>query len=228
MKIIRSMASACLVAAALLAPVAPAQADGIKAGDVLVRLRAIGVIPTGDGQDILPGLAGAGLDPRSSVVPELDFTYMFTDNIGVELILAISPHDFSGTGTISSLGKVADLMLLPPTLTLQYHFWSHTTIRPYIGAGINLTWAFAEDASSSLEAALGPTDIDAGFSVGPAFQAGVDFDIAENWFINIDLKYIMMDFDVDLTSGGVTRTIDVNVNPLIVGIGIGYKFSTGP
>jgi len=40
--------------------------------------------------------------------PELDFTYMLSPNWGLELILASSEHDASGTGSIAGLGKLFD------------------------------------------------------------------------------------------------------------------------
>jgi outer membrane protein W len=33
-----------------------------------------------------------------------------------------------------------------------------------------------------------------------------------------------MNFDVSLASAGTRRTEDVDVNPVIVGIGLGYRF----
>ena len=55
-------------------------------------------------------------------------------------------------------------------------------------------------------------------------QAGVDIDLKDNWFANIDVKYVAISIDLDITTGGVTRTTDVDIDPLIFGIGIGYRF----
>ena len=200
---------------------APAVAEQ---GDILVRLRGIGVIPTDESGGIAPDLLNAGLNPQPAVVPELDFTYMATKNIGIELILATSPHDLEGTGAISGLGDGAETMLLPPTLLLQYHFDTGGSFRPYIGAGINYTLAYAENASRSLEAVLGPTSVNAGDSIGWALQAGVDYDLSDTWFLNLDVKYIDIDLDVTLNSRGTIRTTEVGINPVVVGVGVGYRF----
>jgi outer membrane protein len=158
-------------------------------------------------------------------VPELDITYMVTDNIGVELIAATAPHDIEGTGGISSLDKVAEAWLLPPTLLAQWHFMPDQKIRPYIGAGINYTIMYAEDADSSLETALGgSTDVSLDNSFGWAVQAGVDIELDERWFVNVDVKYVAISSDVTLTTGSTKRTADVDINPIIVGVGIGYRF----
>jgi outer membrane protein len=199
-------------------------ASARDAGDLLVRLRGIGVVPTSDSGGISPDLLTAGLEAQPAVVPELDLTYMITDRIGVELIAAVSPHDLEATGSLSALGDVATAMLLPPTLTLQYHFLPNGQIHPYIGAGINYTVMFAENAERSLENTLGPTDVSADNSVGFAAQIGVDVDINSGWFVNLDVKYIDISTDIKLKSIGTTRTVDVDINPVIVGLGIGYRF----
>lgn len=208
-----------LASAAMLT--APAQAEQ---GDFLVRARAIMVAPTDNTSDVLPGFPGGSVDVENAVVPELDFTYFLTDNIGAELILATSPHDLEGTGTLAGLGKVADVMALPPTLTLQYHFNPNGKIRPYAGVGVNYTIFYDEDASASLIGAVGPTAIDVDDSVGVAFQFGVDFALTERWFLNADVKYIQIDTTATLNSGGTINTVNVDLDPIVAGIGVGMRF----
>ena len=208
-----------LASAAMLT--APAQAEQ---GDFLIRARAIIVAPTDNTSDVLPGFPGGSVDVENAVVPELDFTYFLTDNIGAELILATSPHDLQGTGTLAGLGKVADVMALPPTLTLQYHFNPNGKIRPYAGVGVNYTIFYDEDASASLIGAVGPTAIDVDDSVGVAFQFGVDFALSERWFLNADVKYIQIDTTATLNSGGTINTVNVDLDPIVAGIGVGMRF----
>lgn len=200
------------------------QSFALDQGDWLVRLRGIGVIPTAESGGISPDLRTSGLDPQPAAVPEIDITYMATDSIGVELILATSPHDLDATGAIAGIGKAAETMLLPPTLLLQYHFNTKGKLRPYVGAGVNYTIAYLENADRSLEAALGPTSVRADDSVGWAVQAGVDYHINDSWFVNFDVKYIDISLDVELNSQGTVRTLDVDINPVVVGVGIGYRF----
>ncbi len=215
-----------LVLAGTVSVTVPAWA--LEAGDILVRLRGIGVIPLGDSNGGLrPDLTTSGLEAQPMGVPELDFTYMVTDNIGVELILATSPHDLDVTGALSNLNKGAEVWLLPPTLLLQYHFFSDQSVRPYIGAGVNYTITYGENASASLENALGgPTNVSINNSIGWAVQAGVDIDLDDRWFMNLDIKYvaISVDADIDTPINGGQRDIEVDINPIIVGIGLGYRF----
>lgn len=61
-------------------------------------------------------------------------------------------------------------------------------------------------------------------SFGWAAQAGVDIGVDENWFVNLDVKYIDLDVDAKITTGGTRRTTEVEINPVIVGAGVGYRF----
>ena len=193
-------------------------------GDWLVRLRGIAVAPTENSSAVEPGFPTGAVGVEEAFVPELDFTYFLTNNIGAELILATSPHDLVGKGSLAGLGEIADVMALPPTLTLQYHFNPNGKIRPYAGVGINYTIFYDADASSTLVGAVGPTAISVDDSVGVAFQAGVDFALTDRWFLNADVKYIQIDTTATLNSGGAINTVDVDLDPIVAGIGLGYRF----
>lgn len=211
--------STALAAAAIATP---AHAE---AGDWLVRLRGIYVAPQDDSGGVLPAVPTGSVTVGDAIVPELDFTYFFTNNIAAELILATSPHDIDGAGAISGLGKIADTMALPPTLTFQYHFAPDAKVRPYVGAGINWTIFYSEDSKASLDTALGgATNISLDDSFGWAVQGGVDFDITDRVFMNLDVKYIDIDTTATLNTGGSINTVDVNIDPLVFGVGFGMKF----
>lgn len=211
-----------LSAAAFAAMAAPAAA---APGDLLVRLRGIYVAPQDDSGGVLPAVPTGSVTVDDAIVPELDFTYFLTNNIAAELILATSPHDIHGAGALSGLNKIADTMALPPTLTLQYHFIPDGRVRPYVGAGVNWTIFYSEDSKASLEGALGgPTDVSLDDSFGWAVQAGVDFDITDRVFMNLDVKYIDIDTTATLNTGGAINTVDVEIDPLIFGVGFGMRF----
>lgn len=209
------------VFAMLMLAATPAAAEQ---GDWLVRLRGILVAPNDDSSAVMPTFPTGSVSVDNAIVPELDFTYFFTDYIGAELILATSKHHVAGEGSLSGLGDIADAWVLPPTLTLQYHLMPGERVRPYIGAGVNYTIFYAEDASSSLVGAIGPTKIDMDDSFGFAVQAGVDIDINERFFFNADIKYIDMDTTATLNTGGLINTVDVDINPIVAGVGFGMRF----
>jgi len=177
----------------------------------LVRVRLIDVAPHESSTTSIGGQATAD----SYVIPELDFSYFWTDHFATELILATSKHNIGATGT--SLGNLdlGHTWALPPTFLLQYHFAPDGWIRPYVGAGINYT-IFYNANSGDVDS------IDYSNSVGFAFQGGVDFGINDNWAFNMDVKKIYMQTDVSINGGGVTA--DVNLDPWVFGAGFAYRF----
>ena len=203
-------------------------------GDWLVRARGIVIHPDDDSGLISLGVspvADTGVNVDTNVVPELDVTYMFHRNWGIEIIAGTSIHTVNAEGSgLAGAGvtdgfDLFDTWVLPPTVTLQYHFLPGNNIRPYVGAGANYTKFFAANATSSLEKTLGgPVGVNLDSSWGWALQGGVDIDIKDNWFINLDLKYIDMSTTAYLKTPVGNLSVDVDVDPFVFGAGIGYRF----
>ena len=132
----------CFAAAvAAVAAATPAYADQ---GDVLVRTRAIVVAPTEDSSGVEPAFPNDEVSVTNSFAPEIDFTYFVTDHIGLELIAATTKHDVKGKGGLEPIDELVDTWVLPPTLTLQYHFSPKAKVRPYVGVGLNYTHFYNE------------------------------------------------------------------------------------
>ncbi len=197
-----------------------------KAGDVILRARAIIVAPQESSSGIQPTFPGEKVKVSNRWAPEVDVTYMLTDNIGFELIAATTKHHVSGrSGTTGSIGRLASTWVLPPTLTAQYHFAPDAAVRPYVGAGVNYTIFYSEKASSGLEGAVGDTDVSLSNSLGPAIQAGVDLDIGKNFFLNFDAKWVRIRTKARLNTTALgTERVKVHIDPLIFGVGIGRRF----
>ncbi|WP_294232759.1 OmpW family outer membrane protein [uncultured Sphingomonas sp.] len=198
---------------------------GVRAGDVLLRARAILVAPNERSGSILPAFPGETVKIDNRIMPEVDATYMATNHLGFELIASTTRHSISGVrGTTGSIGKLASTWVLPPTLTAQYHFAPTRHVRPYVGAGVNYTIFWNESASGGLQAAVGPTKVHLKDSVGWAAQAGVDVDITRRVFLNLDIKYIDMDTTARLDNAALGRQrVNVSLDPLVVGIGFGIR-----
>lgn len=190
-------------------PVVKPAVDEIKESNPwMVRLRAIDINP--DSRSTLSAAGTANVE--SNIVPELDISYFLTKNIAAELILATSKHNVNALNS-TDLGSA---YVLPPTLTLQYHFMPDETIRPYIGAGVNYTWFYNVDKGPG----LARVEYDDG--LGYALQAGVDLMKDEHWGVNLDVKRLFLSTDVSVNNGAITGNVDID--PWIMGLGITYKF----
>jgi outer membrane protein len=186
-----------------------------------IRLRALGVITRDSGHvDQVPG---SGLATSDALVPELDITYYFTPNIAAELILGVTRHHVTGTGTLSGV-DVGKAWLLPPTLTLQYHFTNFGAFKPYIGAGVNYTWFFSQSAGNAADTVT-VTRSHLHNSFSPALQIGFDYMIDRHWGLNLDVKKLFLRPDWDGNSVAIQNlTGKVNLDPWLVGGGVTYRF----
>ncbi|MCO7521770.1 MULTISPECIES: OmpW family protein [unclassified Pseudomonas] len=225
----KSLLGASLVALALAAPVAHAH----KAGDFIVRAGAATVSPNEDSSALK--LNGAKVSGTKATVDSdtqlgLAFAYMLTDHIGLEL-LAATPfkHTVGVKGLGGGLdGKLADIKQLPPTLSLQYYPMAPSSkFQPYAGVGINYTLFFDEDLSSNRKA-QGFSNMKLQDSIGIAGQLGMDYMITDNLLFNAAVWYVDIDTKATIdgpTALGVGKTkVDVDLDPWVYMVGIGYKF----
>lgn len=223
------------VTLSLVAALAPVLAQA-EAGDWVVRARAVNVSPNEDsklGKTVNSNVAnvmspGAELAVSDKVIPELDISYYITKNIAAELILAVGTrHNVSirdEAGAVVPNQDLGSVNLLPPTLTVQWHFNPDQTIDPYVGAGINYT-NFLDRNLKVTSGALAGTKIKVDSdSWGYALQAGVDINLKDGWLINLDAKYVNIETDVKLNVAGWTKIDSLDINPWVVGLGIGKKF----
>lgn len=204
---VRKLLLAAVTAVIFAAPVGAAE------NDWQVRVRGLGVLPDAGGTATVASVPLAGdISVTDSIVPEVDVTYFFTDHWAAELIAATTQHSVHQ----STAGDIGSVWLLPPTLTVQYHFMPEAIIRPYIGIGINYTFFYS--TRSPLQG------IHYRNNVGWDLQAGADVPIGNSgYFLNADVKKLFLSTDVKAL-GGLVRANDVDLDPWIVGIGVGYRF----
>lgn len=176
----------------------------------LVRVRAVHIDPA-DKSDPVGGIGASDrLHVSDKWIPDVDISYFFTPNWAAELVLTY-PQKHTVTLDGASIGTFKHL---PPTLTAQYHFLPGKVFNPYVGAGINYTLISKVNLLNN--GARLEHD-----SVGLALQAGVDYRIDERWSINVDVKKLQLRSDV--TIGGVQAS-RVKVDPVLLGVGVGYRF----
>ena len=221
----KTLFTASVLAVALAAPFAQAH----QAGDVIVRAGAITVDPREDSGEVKAGgtaFTGSQATLNSDTQLGLNFAYMVTDKVGIEL-LAATPfsHDVGVKGVARGIdGKLGSLKHLPPTLSVVYYpLDSKSAFKPYVGAGINYTWFFDDKLSSEAEG-NGFSGLDMKDSWGLAFQVGADYMLTDSLMINAQVRYIDIDTTGTTHLGPTKVKVDVDVDPMVYMVGLGYKF----
>lgn len=179
-------------------------------GPWMVRVRAVNLDSANKDS------TGLGLSINNKWMPELDVSYFFTPNFAAELVLTYpQKQDLSANG----LGQIGTLKHLPPTLLAQYHFTNFGAFKPYVGAGVNYTRFSSVSFNPAVQAALNPSIKKNSF--GGALQIGFDWALDKNWSVNFDVKKVFIETDV---SAAGTKVGTFKVNPVLVGVGLGYRF----
>ena len=182
-----------------------------SAGKWLVGLKVLNLDPDVDSTVSIGG--GAVVD--DDTVPELDIRYFITDTIAIEAIFGTTEHKVSAKNTALGDVNLGTIKVLPPTFTLQYHFKTESKFKPYVGAGINYTF-FYDGNPGQFESVKYKDEI------GIALNIGFDFILSDNNFFNIDIKKYDLPTDVNINNG--VATADVDLDPLAISIGYGWRF----
>ena len=187
-----------------------------RKGDWIVTGRITDVSSGADDSIFTSGGVDTGLnvDVGNSTMPTLGFTYFLTDKISVEAILGATQHEIRAQGGATDVA-VHETWVLPPVVTLQYRPAPEARVSPYVGAGINYMLFFDGKDQNGFT-----VDLEDGF--GYALQAGADIAVTGPWTLNVDVKKVW--FDTEATINGGALTSDVNLDPLVVSVGIGRKF----
>ncbi len=210
----------CAAAAMLLAGAGGAMAQevelrGKRAGDFMIGFGAVGVLPTNGGS---VGVIGGTPNASNAASPLLDGTYFFTPNIALNLIAATTRHKLTVTNSALGTVNLGTAWALPPTLTVQYHLMPQSRISPYVGVGLNTTFYYGYGGNPT--AGINRVRIDP--SVGVAPNIGVDYEVAPNWLLNFDAKWILMQPDVSVNSGFIRARADIN--PFVISAAVRYRF----
>ena len=183
----------------------------------MVRARVLGIFPDDSSSQI--SLIGGEADVEEAYTLDLDVSYFFTDNIAAELVFfAYSRHDVKAKNTAVGNIDLGSFDLVPPTLTAQYHFAPKKSFSPYVGAGLSYVLIPNEDPGAATAIRY-----DDGV-IGYTLQAGFDYFLNEHWCLSFDVKKVWVGVDVEVDALGTTVKTSVDVDPLLIGLGVGYRF----
>jgi len=215
-----------LAAAALLATGA-AQAQ--SAGSILVRVGATQITPHVKSGDLTaPSLPGTQADIKSASQLSGGVTYMVTDNIAVDVPLALPfTHDIVGAGAISGVGKIGEVRALPITVLGQYRFLeAKSAFRPFLEAGLTYAKFYKEKSEASLTAMTGgspasPTTLKVDSKLAATIGIGGSFMVNERCFIEGAFTKTFLKTTTTLSTG---QTLDAKLDPTSVSLAVGYRF----
>ncbi|MDN3564487.1 OmpW family protein [Paeniroseomonas aquatica] len=218
-KTLSKLAGALALAAAIATPAAAQVGSdvvrGKQAGDLVLGLGAIGVLPSNGGR---VDLIGGKPEASNSASPQLDLSYFVTPQIALNLIAATTRHDVSVKGSALGNLDLGHVWVLPPTLTLQFHPFPAARFSPYVGAGLNVSFFYGEGGRRTEPVNRLVVDTAVGF----ALNLGADYEIAPNWLVNADLKKLFLRPDASVNSGLVHARVDLD--PWIIGASVRYRF----
>ena len=230
-KVRRNLFSSAFIAMAV-ATGASQRLAAHEAGDWILRLGLASADPVASSSvfhsSALGPLPGTGVDVGKDVQAGVNLVYMVSNNIGLEL-LASTPfeHDLEAKGLgFTDLGSTRHL---PPTVTVNYFFGKgNSSLRPYLGVGINYTTFFSEELSSAAHQALGIRGLQLEDSWGVAWRGGIDWKISDRWLVNASFWKIDLETEasaLSLLDGGLGRvSADVSVDPWVYMLSLGLKF----
>ncbi len=185
-------------------------------GTWIVAARVTDVDPVAGDPILTSGNVDTGLNANvgSSTEPTLGFSYFLTDHVAVEAILGTTKHTVYATNT-----PVASTWVLPPVVTVQYHFAPDQRVSPYVGAGVNYMLFY----NKRNIAPFSHFDIGNGASV--ALQAGADIVIQGPWSLNLDVKkaYFGSTAHTHLAGPGDLHA-HVSLDPWVMSAGLARRF----
>ncbi|MDX2086778.1 MAG: OmpW family outer membrane protein [Kofleriaceae bacterium] len=205
-------------------------------------------------------IAGSGAEVGSATIPALIIGYRLPyldGRLALETILG-TPFTvkFRATGTIANesiapmalgiptgvpaLGpELGEAKAAPPTLTAVYDLMPNARIRPYVGAGVAVLFAFSPKVTNALLTEVNQPDMTIAPAPGVVVQSGVEARITNRIYARLDVKFIAFMLAraevhhvvVKAPALPLFETVEVGtakmsvwVNPLILQAGIGTDF----
>jgi len=204
-------------------PQAPVpQVTQVQADDsqFIVKVGVAVVVPQSNNGTLASGAFKADIGSSASMSLSLEYLLMKNEdigNLGVELLAAYPFHNSINLSASASGAHVAkgSVNVLPPTLTVQYHFLPNYIVSPFVGVGLNYTLMYGARID------IPGASVRVKNSWGVAPHAGVEFNINKNWLVSADVRWVEMKNDVSLDGGGIGS---VNINPWVFGVQAGYRF----
>lgn len=162
-------------------------------------------------------------DPDAAAMYGVNLTYFLHRYFSLELSVDYVKTDVE----LSFLGLSRDggeLEQVPVLLTARTHFSTNPKVNPYVSAGVGYYFNSFDSERVMAEWIYGAgADIDVDDSIGYHAGGGIEFFVADDFAISLDLKYIWNNVDLDVNIAGVDDD-NFDVNVFVAGVGFKYYF----
>ncbi len=176
----------------------------------------------------IAGLPAAGaavvIDDQTVLLGDAGFE--FNDRWSARLAIG-SPLDLAvgASGSLRALapplsGRLGEIQIAPVIVSGLYAPRSFGRLRPYVGAGLVYAWV-RETAGEDVQG------LDATSEWGLVVQAGCEARLGQRWSVFVDARQLYLDTSasgVIAPLGGAPVTASVELDPLILHAGVGYRF----
>ncbi len=217
----RGMLPWALIGGLALAGPAHAETDkGWKAGDVVIKLGAAGILFNSSADIEIAGnpVPGGNVKVSNDVTPSGEISYFFSPAISAAVNFGIPPKaTVDGKGALAAAGELGRVRYGLGAVTLRYHLNDQGTVSPFIGGGVGRLFSFSEDDGSVL-------DLEVDSAWGPVIQGGVDVHLTPKFGLYANVSYSPIETDATGIVFGAPATADVKLNPTIVQGGVSYRF----
>lgn len=155
----------------------------------------------------------AGFTMYSGIALEAALARRLSDRFAVELAVRTESREVDRIVSESITERLGSLELLPVNLLVQWQLARSGSVRPYVGAGVNLTVAW--EKSGVLDS------LDVSSRVGGALQLGALVPLSGRVAFNADVRWNTLATDIRGPGG---RFALLTVDPIALGLGLELAF----
>jgi outer membrane protein W len=205
-------------------------------------------------------IAGSGASFQAATIPAITVGYVLPTarrRWSLETVLGVPfTVKFRATGTLANMSiaptalgiptgvgalgpELGEAKAAPPMVTAVYQLTDGGPIRPYLGAGVAVLFAFDAKVTNPILTAVRQPEMTIAPAPGIVAQAGLDVRVWRSVYARLDVKFIGLMLaraevhHVEVKTPGLplfdsvevgTAKLDIWVNPFIVQAGVGADF----
>ncbi|WP_189517546.1 OmpW/AlkL family protein [Kushneria pakistanensis] len=193
--------------------VAATTRPGLTQGDWLIRAGAARITPM-EMRSNIPLIDGT-VETPDVVSPTLDLSYFLTDHWALQLAGGVSSTRYRVADSMLSDFDVGTIKTAAIALMAQYHFRPGASLNPYLGVGMVRSHTLRVDPADHIP------DFEVEDINSMLLGAGLDYHLGGHWFANAAIQYLKVP---TYQFKGEGFSAEVDMDTLITGLGLGYRF----